>query len=188
MPIYFPSITYWLLTRFSQYSWTAIYHFILLQLLLQHLQHLRHQLQLIPFYFNLHFPIFKSIPQFPLLPLLHYYHLSPYFLITAPCLTFFLVLWLSLTNLFLPYCTVLQTTPPHLSALHYINHSYFIVVLQFVDCSQLSLHPIQAPSSVYSCDQLWLALLPPTLTTFQLPTSYPLSKIKDTIQVWRCNT
>ena len=66
------------------------------------------------------FPIFKSIPQFPLLPLLHYYHLSPYFLITTSCLTFLLVLWLSLTNLPfllvlwlsltnlpLPYCTVL---------------------------------------------------------------------------------
>ena len=92
------------------------------------------------FHFNLHFLFFKSIPWFPLLPLLHSYHsyhLSLYFLITAPCLTFFPVLWLSLINLPLPYCTILQTKPPHLSILCYINCSYFVVVLQFVNCSQL---------------------------------------------------
>ena len=86
---------------------------------------------------QLMFPIFKSILQFPLLPLPCYYHLSPYFLITAPRLTLFSPLWLSLINLPLPYHTVLQTTPPHLSVLCYINCSHFIVVLQFVNCSQL---------------------------------------------------
>ena len=100
------------------------------------------------------FPIFKSIPPFFLLPLPCYYHLSPYFLITAPCLTLFPALWLSLINLPLPYCTILQATPLHLSVLCCINHSYFIVILQFVNCSQLP--TMQAPLSVYSCDQLWL--------------------------------
>ena len=51
----------------------------------------------------------------------------------------FLVLWLSLTNLPLPYHTILQTTSPCLSTLHYINCSYFIVVLQFVNWSQSKL-------------------------------------------------
>ena len=57
------------------------------------------------------FPIFKSIPQFPLLPLLHYYHLSLYFLITASCLTFFLSY-----NLVLPTfpCLTVPYYKPHL--------------------------------------------------------------------------
>ena len=46
----------------------------------------------------------------------------------------------------------------------------FVVILQFVNCSQLP--TIQAPLSAYSCDQLWLTLLLLTLTTFWLPTSY----------------
>ena len=111
------------------------------------------------FHFNLHFLSFKFIPQFPLLPLpCSYcsYHLSPYFLITAPCLIFFPVLWPSLINLPLPYHTILQTKPLHLSILCYINCSYFVVILQFVNCSQLL--TVQAPPSVYSCDQLWLIL------------------------------
>ena len=117
------------------------------------------------FYFDLCFPIFKSIPQFPLLPLPHCYPLFLYFLITTPCLTFFLSYDLhSPTNLPLLYHTILQITPPHLSALCYINCSYFVVIPQFVNCSQLP--TIQAPSSAYSCDQLWLTLLLLTLTTF----------------------
>ena len=136
------------------------------------------------FYFDLHFPIFKSIPQFPLLHLLHCYPLSPYFLITTPCLTFLLVLWLSLTNLPLPYCTVLQTTPLHLSALHYINHSYFVVIPQFVNCSQLP--------TIQVCILLWSTLINSlTSNSYYILTSdnlSPSSEIKDTIQVWGHNT
>ena len=150
----------------------VMYNFILLR-------HLWHQLWLISFSLQLTFSYLQIHPMIfsPALTTL----LSLYFSITTPCPTL-----LSLTNLPLPYCTVLQTTPSHLSALCYINRSYFVVVCQFVNRSQLP--TIQAPLSAYSCDQLWLTLPLLTLTTFPLLTFYPLSEIKDTIQVQGCNT
>ena len=90
----------------------------------------------------------------------------------------FLVLWLSLTNLSLPYHTILQTTSPHLSTLHYINHSYFIVTLQFVNCSQLPqskllhLHNLVINSNQLS--YLWLLLY----FNFQPLTLYPKSRTR----------
>ena len=90
-------------------------------------------------YFQIHptisFPALTAL--LSLIPVLLNYRSFPYLS---------LVSWLSLTNLPLPYYTVLQTTSLHLSALCYINHSYFIVVLQFVNCSQIP--TIQALLSV----------------------------------------
>ena len=64
-------------------------------------------------------------------------HSSPYLFFCSTC-------YLSQSPLALSYCI---TNSLHFSVLHYINHSYFVVVLQFVNCCQLL--AIQVPLSVY---------------------------------------
>ena len=160
-------------------SINVIYHFTLLQLLhssdISDTSDINSDLYF--FYFNYvsYFQIHPTISSpaltalLSLIPVLLNYHSLPYL---------FLVLRLSLTNLPLPYHTVLQTTSLCLSALRYINCSYFIVILQFVNCSQSKLFCLC--NLVTNSNQL---AYPLTLITLQLPTSYPSSEIKDMIKV-----
>ena len=93
----------------------------------------------ISFHFDLH-SLIKPIPQSPLLSLphsYHYHHLSLYFLITTPHLTFFLSHDQVLFSVSPYHITNCFCTSP--SSAMYINCSYFVVILQFVNSSQSKL-------------------------------------------------